>query len=1567
MHTVSSTTVSETTANAGSNLTLSTKYGGLIDIPLRKRFRNLLFVFIAYIDSLIKSHEWIHVFMTGARLVQLIGPALGAGLRGFWPKGPIHTAVGIVSVFYHILPPDYRDEGAVYLLLVYSISGIMYMSFVVGSALYFKEKSQLHSVVAQIIDVTQSTFGFWLQPIGGSMCGEIVSMWIEQRKVPDVTLYAVALALSVVVLIAFMWYMSNVAGVGVLFKPCSLATVQARNQIVLLVMTTMISFVSSLASHLSKIPRIIVLVVTLAMYVYVFVEPLIASDYVSFTVAKLEVGLSLAGIIYTLVVIIATAIGKNGSEALFIVYIAVVAVGLGCGHFIMTCVRNRALIHLDLIEDDEENYDVFIRKPKYAITHAIYGFQVAHPICLSWKLFLFGVERWPQSVPLWMVFAKFCAIYPEENGRLEWIRKAMVSRKLSGALAKLTLEQIRTIQGRRENNLSPALKRKLNHITKSVSNAKHKLQGIWDLVIQGNITEMELSIKKGYIAVEKCDKEFRQVMTQYPNNRFVARSYGRYLREVKADHMKYNEWKEKIYLLQRGIQVEADLAHELGEAAFTNLPQSIDTLPSKNTTNTIGQDSEIMTATETDVDEDPTANVQCEQAQNIRTRIEALRIPSHTLMCSVTLFVVFGLIAAPCIATLCYLTIFTNDFVTPLTFIYNAGFLRSLTYQTCALALHYVMEHLPWIYNDDMSLGEFFVPPPDLAGYVPGAFEGETTTAGQLRVSLSKIPIALEGVADLRGYMPDSVSLDEARNMMFQSVIDYKFHVNASYWVTDKLSLEDIMMEIHVLFTDLLEMEPVDKSTLQSPNFLNPINNCESVGTDLSLTIELLSGYLSEIDRTLKKYVLILEIVAPCFLVIFSIAGVSYLTRLMKRQRILIYECLTILPKNVVSQVSENLRLLKKEDGTRSTEMDSELSKQEENILKVFAAAHDSSNVNSGRTVFIGACIVISAIGVICYVLICNAYATGMNLLLQSYPHLETLTAANGYMQAAFVTFWSIAMPLFGYKEVDPDPRVLLARYYNRFDRMAKGFETARYGDGDTVKPFNGFYKGLENAAEAMDCEDRYKVPSGIYEVTQCMSSNEQYSWTETMFLRTIWPYDVENMVTFEPRSKELGRWWVVGTVLLYDSFFQPMYGDIVGQVSQDMKAENSTITIIVAILLIVTVCVAAFIIVFLRAMEKYLKFCLEMLLQCPINVVMQIKKIALILSGDFSQKSELATRNEEFFDQVVENLMDGIIVADSEYKITVVNRAALRVLEREADTVIGTDVRELLKSDRFEIDCTDFDILENQKQVQTDAEGRYRSENGTYVYLQFTMVSVQRKMIVTMRDQTQIVNHNKLISEERQKSDRLLGSILPPSLVPRVQAGEQNISFAVQSASVSFIDIVEFTPWCASNTAAKVMATLNKLFKAFDARVAMRSTLTKIKCIGDCYMCAGGIFSDVNQPAVHATEMIEFGLDAIQAVTDLDEETGEKLRIRVGVNTGGPIVAGVLGIGKPTFEILGPAINMAQQMEHHGVPMQVHISRPVYELTYGGGFVVKERGQIEVKNGPVMTYLITGRKAQRT
>jgi class 3 adenylate cyclase len=244
-------------------------------------------------------------------------------------------------------------------------------------------------------------------------------------------------------------------------------------------------------------------------------------------------------------------------------------------------------------------------------------------------------------------------------------------------------------------------------------------------------------------------------------------------------------------------------------------------------------------------------------------------------------------------------------------------------------------------------------------------------------------------------------------------------------------------------------------------------------------------------------------------------------------------------------------------------------------------------------------------------------------------------------------------------------------------------------------------------------------------------------------------------------------------------------------------------------------------------------------------------------------------------------------------------------------------------------------------------------------MHLEVTSMYTGGKFVMTCSDVTLPVRYETLIESERERSDRYLQAILPPSIVKRVQAQEENISFQVPMASILFMDIVEFTPWCGESDPAKVMRTLNAMFKKLDALLGAKKTLTKIKCIGDCYMAAGGIFSDASQVAEHANETVMFGLESIKALVELNKELHEHLRIRVGVHTGGPIAAGVLGVGKPTFEIIGPAINMAQQMEHYGEPMHVQVTRQVQELIKGGRFPCTEK-QIEIDGKSVLVYIIT-------
>ena len=93
----------------------------------------------------------------------------------------------------------------------------------------------------------------------------------------------------------------------------------------------------------------------------------------------------------------------------------------------------------------------------------------------------------------------------------------------------------------------------------------------------------------------------------------------------------------------------------------------------------------------------------------------------------------------------------------------------------------------------------------------------------------------------------------------------------------------------------------------------------------------------------------------------------------------------------------------------------------------------------------------------------------------------------------------------------------------------------------------------------------------------------------------------------------------------------------------------------------------------------------------------------------------------------------------------------------------------------------------------------------------------------------------------ERERTVDLLRNILPESIANQLLSKPGTIAERHEKVAVLFVDIVEFTPWTATQEPQKVVATLDQIFSEFD-RLFDRYGVEKIQTIGDAYMAAGGV-----------------------------------------------------------------------------------------------------------------------------
>ena len=220
-----------------------------------------------------------------------------------------------------------------------------------------------------------------------------------------------------------------------------------------------------------------------------------------------------------------------------------------------------------------------------------------------------------------------------------------------------------------------------------------------------------------------------------------------------------------------------------------------------------------------------------------------------------------------------------------------------------------------------------------------------------------------------------------------------------------------------------------------------------------------------------------------------------------------------------------------------------------------------------------------------------------------------------------------------------------------------------------------------------------------------------------------------------------------------------------------------------------------------------------------------------------------------------------------------------------------------------------------------------------------------------------ELQREKEMLHIEQMKSEKLMLNILPKPIADRLKKGEKNIAGSYPEVTVLFSDLVGFTKMSAKKTAPELVKLLNDIFSRFDKRAELLG-LEKIKTIGDAYMAVGGLPIPRSD---HAEIVADMALGMYEDLADFNQANQQEIQMRIGIHSG-PVVAGVIGFTKFSYDLWGNTVNTASRMESTSGNGRIQVSAITHELLKEH-FVLEEREVIECKGlGPMLTSYVNAR-----
>lgn len=217
----------------------------------------------------------------------------------------------------------------------------------------------------------------------------------------------------------------------------------------------------------------------------------------------------------------------------------------------------------------------------------------------------------------------------------------------------------------------------------------------------------------------------------------------------------------------------------------------------------------------------------------------------------------------------------------------------------------------------------------------------------------------------------------------------------------------------------------------------------------------------------------------------------------------------------------------------------------------------------------------------------------------------------------------------------------------------------------------------------------------------------------------------------------------------------------------------------------------------------------------------------------------------------------------------------------------------------------------------------------------------------------------NELITQQKEKAERILSEIIPIEIEEKLQAS--NAQQIEQYGTAMFVDFKDFTKTEEQFSPIDLMDELDIIFKNLDD-ISKKFSLETLKTLSDGYLCIAGLNSggrSNSEDVLHAAMKVQQFMNDLKAKRL--SEGKPYFEMKIGVHTG-LITGGIVGVRTLAADIWGESVQTASLIEKMSRGGEIKISESTYDAVKDK-FETMPAGEVKCGKQMIQVYQLIGPK----